>query len=132
MRAIYTGMGNVDPICDECAARCRPGTKFYDIPDDTCSFCWKNRNVASCIRCKTSTLYYGIWSVPRFEGKLGTGREQWDKFLGIIKVALCKQCFIDGWTLLHSYALGDQVIVFQGTKIWEYPKFSDADLLLKE
>ena len=129
MKAIYTGMGNVDPLCDDCAARCRPETKFYDVPEQTCSFCWKNKHPASCIRCKVSTSYYGVWSIPRFGGNLGAGREQWNQFLGMITIALCRQCFLERWTLLHSYAVGDQVIVFKGTKEWHYPKFIQTELL---
>lgn len=132
MKAVYTGMGNVDPICDECAAGWRTRTKFYDVPEQTCSFCWKNKKLASCIRCKVSGLYYGIWSIPRFRGTVGLDKNQWDRFLGMIRVALCKQCFTNGWQLLHSYAIGDQVILYRGAKEWHYPKFTKKQLLPPE
>ena len=134
MKAILTG---VDPliVCDECAqAIFRQGTPMEDIATEwPCDLCWRNKTEATCVRCKTKTLFYGSFPVPRFEGMLGGGREheRWDKFLGLITLALCQSCFEQKWTLLHSYVVGNQVIVFRNTTEWHYPAFEETEIIKK-
>ncbi len=105
-------------LCDDCVSGLEFGT-WVEEEMGTCARCLFNKNKAICVLCRTETHYYLPRHIPQFESdKSKLYGVAWNRFLGIVSIALCIDCSSLGF--LPTYATTEWVELSNGWQ-WLYP-----------